>query len=276
MTNRFFFFDMDGTLISPIRKRMLQSTVDSIRMLQKQGDHVFICSGRSYQMAMEYSDQLDIPGVIFCNGAGIAWEGEILDQHPMKEEVIEELIHFCNRTMSGYQLLGFRRTYQNFVGRAFMHIAFPRNGSSISDEQKKRRATMVPMKKYTNETIYKMDVFNLNRRLAKKFFENVPEGLQIFTTHGRYMFNAEIMMSGITKARGVQKVLKMYGGKTEDAWCFGDSVNDIEMMKMCGHAVAMGNASKDVKAIAEYVTDDANHDGIRNALLHYGMIEGKQ
>lgn len=276
MANRFFFFDMDGTLISPVRKRMLQSTVDSIRQLQNQGEHVFICSGRSYQMAMEYSDQLNIPGVIFCNGAGIALEGKIIDQHPMNKDVIEELVHFCNRTMSGYQLLGFEKTYQNFVGRAFMHIAFPRVGSSISEEQKKRRATMVPVTRYTDETIYKMDVFNLNRHLAKKFFENVPEGLQVFTTHGRYMFNAEIMMSGITKARGIQKVLEMYGEKTEAAWCFGDSVNDIEMMKLCGHSVAMGNASKDVKSIAEYVTDDANHDGIRNALLHYGIIGEKQ
>ena len=275
MGKRFFFFDMDGTLISPVRKRMLQSTVESIRKLQEQGDHVFICSGRAYQMAMEYSDQLDIPGVIFCNGAGIAWKGKVIDEHPMNKEVLDQLELFCRKTLSGYQLLGFNHTYQNLIGRVFMHIAFPRSGSSISDEMKKRRASMVPMSRYTDETIYKMDVFNLNRNLAKKFFAQVPEGLQVFTTHGRYMFNAEIMMKGVTKAKGVQKVLELYGGKTEDAWCFGDSVNDIEMMKVCGHSIAMGNASKSVKNVADYVTEDANHDGIRNALLHFGLLEGE-
>lgn len=275
MKKQFFFFDMDGTLISPVRKRMLQSTVESIRELQKMGNHVFICSGRAYQMAMEYSDQLDIPGVIFCNGAGIAWEGKIIDEHPMNKEVLAQLEHFCRKTVSGYQLLGFEHTYQNLIGRAFMHIAFPRKGSSISDEMKKRRMSMVPISKYSGETIYKMDVFNLNRNLAKKFFDQVPEGLQVFTTHGRYMFNAEIMMKGVTKAKGVQKVLELYGGKAEDAWCFGDSVNDIEMMKVCGHSIAMGNASKNVKNVADYVTDDANHDGIRNALIHFGLLEGE-
>ena len=83
------------------------------------------------------------------------------------------------------------------------------------------------------------------------------------------------MMKGVTKAKGVQKVLELYGGKTEDAWCFGDSVNDIEMMKVCGHSIAMGNASKSVKNVADYVTEDANHDGIRNALLHFGLLEGE-
>lgn len=275
MENQFFFFDMDGTLISPVRKRMLQSTVESIRKLQKQGNHVFICSGRAYQMAMEYSDQLDIPGVIFCNGAGIAWKGQVIDAHPMDKEVLAQLEHFCKKTLSGYQLLGFDHTYQNFIGRAFMHIAFPRKGSSVSDEMKKRRASMVPISRYTSETIYKMDVFNLDRNLSRKFYEQLPDGLQVFTTHGRYMFNAEIMMKGVTKAKGVQKVLELYGGKPEDAWCFGDSVNDIEMMKVCGHSIAMGNASKSVKSVADYVSDDANHDGIRNALVHFGLLEDK-
>lgn len=275
MENQFFFFDMDGTLISPVRKRMLKSTVDSLKELQKQGNHVFICSGRAYQMAMEYSDQLDIPGVIFCNGAGIAWKGKVIDEHPMDETVLAQLEHFCRKTVSGYQLLGFEHTYQNLIGRIFMHIAFPRKGKTISEEMKRRRASMVSIAKYNGETVYKMDVFNLNRNLASKFFAQVPEGLQVFTTHGRYMFNAEIMMKGVTKARGVQKVLEMYGGKKENAWCFGDSVNDIEMMKVCGHSIAMGNASKDVKNAADYVTEDANHDGIRNALVHFGILEGK-
>lgn len=273
MTGKFYFFDMDGTLVSPIMKKLLPSSIEGIRRLQRQGDRVFICTGRSYQMAMEYSDQLQIPGVIFCNGAGIAWEGRLLESHPMDREKQKELISFCKRTCSGYQLLGFEHTYQNRIGRLLMHIAFPKKGSFLSEEQKKRRATMVPLSRYRGEEILKMDIFNLNRHLAERFYREVPDGLQYFCTYGRYMFNAEIMMSGNTKAKGIQRVLQMFDGKVEDAWCFGDSVNDIEMMKICGHSVAMGNASKEVKEAADYVTDDANHDGIFNALNHFGLLE---
>ena len=35
----------------------------------------------------------------------------------------------------------------------------------------------------------------------------------------------------------------------------------------------MGNANDEVKAMADYVTDDVDHDGIMNALLHFGILQ---
>ncbi len=36
--------------------------------------------------------------------------------------------------------------------------------------------------------------------------------------------------------------------------------------------VAMGNALPGVKARADYVTDDAAHDGVATGLAHFGLI----
>ena len=52
----------------------------------------------------------------------------------------------------------------------------------------------------------------------------------------------------------------------------GDSVNDIEMLQSVGHGIAMGNATSPVKEIADYVTTDIMKDGVKNALIHYGLI----
>ena len=53
---------------------------------------------------------------------------------------------------------------------------------------------------------------------------------------------------------------------------FGDHFNDIDMLKSVGLGVAMGNAKKQVKEIADYVTADNNHDGIYLALKHFNII----
>ena len=37
-------------------------------------------------------------------------------------------------------------------------------------------------------------------------------------------------------------------------------------------AVAMGNAVSEVKAVADYVTDDVAHDGSVTATRHFGLI----
>jgi hydroxymethylpyrimidine pyrophosphatase-like HAD family hydrolase len=53
---------------------------------------------------------------------------------------------------------------------------------------------------------------------------------------------------------------------------FGDGGNDFEMLEYVPHSVAMGNAPDFVKAIASYVTDDVDHDGLAAAFRHFGMI----
>ena len=53
---------------------------------------------------------------------------------------------------------------------------------------------------------------------------------------------------------------------------FGDGGNDIDMLRYAGVGVAMGNATDDVKQVADYVTADVDADGVARALEHFGVI----
>jgi hydroxymethylpyrimidine pyrophosphatase-like HAD family hydrolase len=46
----------------------------------------------------------------------------------------------------------------------------------------------------------------------------------------------------------------------------------MTMLQFAGIGVAMGNASGFVKKVADYVTDDVDHDGIMNALRHFAIL----
>ena len=50
-------------------------------------------------------------------------------------------------------------------------------------------------------------------------------------------------------------------------------MNDASMFKTCTHSIAMGNAAEELKNMAEYITDDIDHDGIVSALKYFGIIE---
>ena len=78
------------------------------------------------------------------------------------------------------------------------------------------------------------------------------------------------MVCSVSKATGIRRVVELLGEDMKDTWCFGDSINDVEMMQVCGHAIAMGNAGSMVKDACDYVTDDSSHDGIAKALEYYG------
>ena len=53
----------------------------------------------------------------------------------------------------------------------------------------------------------------------------------------------------------------------------GDGWNDLPMLKFAGLGVAMGNAQPEVKAAADYITADNEHDGVGLAVEKFILRE---
>lgn len=87
-----------------------------------------------------------------------------------------------------------------------------------------------------------------------------------------YPLFADIIARGNSKSKGIDHVLEYYGIDLKDTMAFGDGGNDIPMLGHAGIGVAMGNASDEVKAAADYVTTSVDEDGIMNALKHFGVL----
>lgn len=58
-----------------------------------------------------------------------------------------------------------------------------------------------------------------------------------------------------------------------ETMAFGDGGNDISIIREAGIGVAMGNANEEVKAMADYVTSSVDEDGVKNALVHFAIIQ---
>ena len=98
----------------------------------------------------------------------------------------------------------------------------------------------------------------------------IDREFELCNTGGR---NRELSPKGINKGVGVARALA-YLGREGNArtFGFGDSGNDLGMLAAVETAVAMGNAMSEVKAVADYVTDDVAHDGTVTAMQHFGLI----
>ena len=79
----------------------------------------------------------------------------------------------------------------------------------------------------------------------------------------------EISPAEATKARGLEALCGHLGIPIEQTMAVGDSGNDVEIMKAAGLAVAMGNAIEEVRALADVVTEDCDHDGAAKAVERY-------
>ena len=59
------------------------------------------------------------------------------------------------------------------------------------------------------------------------------------------------------------------GLKKEEILTIGDQNNDIALLQAGGIKVAMGNATEELKEIADYITDSVYEDGFVKAMEHF-------
>lgn len=83
----------------------------------------------------------------------------------------------------------------------------------------------------------------------------------------------EVMDKSISKAVGIEVLLKHYGYTLDEAIAFGDNYNDVEMLNYIPQSVVMANAPDAVKKLAAAVTDSNEAGGIYTYLVKVGVIE---
>ena len=76
----------------------------------------------------------------------------------------------------------------------------------------------------------------------------------------------EISAPEITKAAGLAKVAERLGVPHSGIVAFGDMPNDVPMLRMAGHGVAMQNAHADALAAADEITAANIDDGVAKVL----------
>lgn len=254
------FTDIDQTLYSHNTKKIPESAIDAIREMQAKGIKVFICSGRNYYLVRK-TGLLNIitpDGLIVMNGACAIINGKIIYRYPIPGEVVDVMIKFSKRLKFGLTLIEESEGHINYVDERVIS-AHEKYGTRFPQPRS--------FPDHYDRTVYQMIAF----------CDELDESL--FLPHLKTCKSArwdeyavDIMLKDSDKAKGILAVLEHYGYTPEQALSIGDNPNDIEMLQFTGTSVAMGNGKSEVKAVADYVTDDIDNDGWAKAMRHYGLI----
>lgn len=101
------------------------------------------------------------------------------------------------------------------------------------------------------------------RKVTDKYFQCIDRGNNFL----------EFVPHGYSKATGIKYLVEHFGLDFDDAYAFGDSSNDLPMLRYVKNSVAMGNSDPaSLKDEVAYVTDNASRDGIAKALKRFGFI----
>jgi Cof subfamily protein (haloacid dehalogenase superfamily) len=82
-------------------------------------------------------------------------------------------------------------------------------------------------------------------------------------------YYCDVIPPGIDKGRLVALLSERLGVPRSDILVLGDMENDLEMFRQAGFAVAMGNATDEVKRAAQGTTSSNDEDGFAAAIARY-------
>lgn len=254
------FFDIDGTIWNE-RMQIPRSTPDAVRALRAAGCYAFLCSGRSRaNIRTPELLEMGFDGMIAACGADIEFQGESIYQKVLSEQEVAHALSVIEKHHISVVLEGPKYIYvkeEEFTDDPFIIFLRKELGKDVRLIDGTTAYEINKMSAATNGA----DIETVKKELGSAFSVIVHNPGLI-----------EIVPQGVTKATGIQKVCEYLGIRTENTYAFGDSPNDLEMLEFVAHGIAMGNADAVVKQTADYVTTDIMDDGIRNGLMHYGLI----
>ncbi len=75
------------------------------------------------------------------------------------------------------------------------------------------------------------------------------------------------------KTAAIKALTEFSGISLKDTVAFGDDLNDIEMLRLCGTGVAVANAIPEVREAADMITFSNDEDGVAGWLANHCLKE---
>lgn len=269
MAIKLICIDMDGTLLID-QQNVSEENKRAIKEAVSRGVHVAITTGRVYNCAKLYSDEIGLKTpIIASNGAFIGVSnGETIYNNPLSSNEIKDFLNLTRQ----YGLLSYLTGNFGIVSTTELpdnHIYKVLN-KRLKDEEKIKFEVIDNIdnafKLYPNQLlkgvcIEKNNISNLMK--VKKELKRLNPELEIVSS---WDDNFEIMKKGSSKGGAVAQLAKYFNLKRDEVMCIGDSENDLSMIEYAGIGVAMGNAIDIVKQSAQYVTLPNTESGVAKAI----------
>jgi Cof subfamily protein (haloacid dehalogenase superfamily) len=255
--------DMDGTMLN-VNSQVEPELVDLFRQLKQKGIRIFVATGRTFpEVRRVLPEHLEIDGVVTANGAVTYIGDRIISRRTLDPSVVREAVFQAGQKNIYYEVHtaeGVRFALAKEKERMMEEVFREKPDTLFANEWLSRKAAlkekMVWLDHLVDEDIVKIYFFSMEPENIRKWRNELEQmkNRTPFTLLSSSKHNCEIMADQVSKAYGLNLVLKEYQLAPANLMAVGDSENDLSMFAFASRAVAMKNAADEIKEHADEVT----------------------
>ena len=259
---RAVFLDLDDTLLDS-EKNVSKENKEAIEYVKKKGGYVFIASGRSIEATKKFREMANANNyIIYSNGAGIfdCDANEKLFSADIEKEICLNLYNYSIENNIGIRI---DTPYGRFINKGEYAINLdillkPEEAVTLIAENDILQISLL----FEDEEKRTEAIDFVNENISKTIkIENIFK-----TGYGDKFFAINIVNRNVSKGNAMNGLCKFLKIDIKDVIAIGDGLNDISMIKTAGLGVAMENAEKEVKEIADEITSTNLENGVAKIL----------
>lgn len=250
---RFIACDLDGTLLNS-RKELPEGLKRIIDKLNEMGVVFAPASGRQYYKVLEQFEPISRNFMYIAeNGAYVVKDGKVIVRDCIDADTARDVIRRARRMPGVYPVLCCDDS-------AYIE----RGGQGIREVRKyyKRLDTVTDLIDYCDtKNILKIAIFTYGSAYDD-IFKKLPEytgKAQVILSGSNWV---DVMKTGVSKGSAVRKIRQICGYGKDECMCFGDYLNDLEMLDECGENFAMANAHEQLREAAKHIAPSNEENGV--------------
>ena len=264
--------DLDDTLLNSEGK-ISEGNSRALKRAAEEGLQIVTCSGRAVaNLSESVWNEPDIRYCLLCNGAHVfdKHTRETVYENAMPTELSAQIADFLDSPEIYFECIIGGIYYRNAgVNMEPFKLSFPNfeNWPHDPTNVPSRDVASLPEHIIKNKMkIQKINSFFMTPEKRNAFEKTVQERFPELVCTGFMPINLELTYRDADKGETLKWLCGHLGIDIADTIVFGDSDNDLTVLKAGGYKVAMANGNDHVKAIADMVTDSNNDDGVAHAL----------
>lgn len=268
---KFIVVDLDGTLLND-NHELSDGNKATIEKAIAQDIKVIIATGKTRKSAEDIITtlKLDTPGV-FVQGLMIYnADGTVRQQVTLDEKTTRHIVQYAEA--QGFDVIAYcgNRLVTRRLNDSVEEIA------DFGEPMPEAIGTLI--NHISTLKINKLIIVGGDKRKLKALrwqLDKQLDGKASFTDGG-VLTSLEVLPKGTSKGQGVKTLLRQLDANPENVMGIGDAENDVEMLETVGFAVAVENAAKKTKAVADEIVGTNNDDGVAEAIKRFVLKnEGK-
>ncbi len=257
--------DIDGTLLNS-NHEVTEKTIEAIKALKKQGILFGIASGRPYlgvaKKIVDWKIEEYVDVLVTMNGVQL-WD-KSNNQHyqyfVLNKEYIKEILE-------EYAFLKLNPCF--YVGNVLHCVeADPRSVRTVKNNALELKT--VPVEEFYKENrekiFFTMDPSRMNE--VETYYQNTHKESSPYKGLRSQADLFEFIDTRVSKSFGISEFCKMHGFTLNEVCAFGDTTNDIEMLRDCGVGVCMANGTDDAKSVSDVITLSNDEDGVADYIFN--------